>query len=155
MTPDGTQAYLVNSIDADGFSIPVLDLQSNTLQPSISIYYGSGKNLTSGYPPSYIAMHPDGTRLYLAPVSGGPVQIVSTAAGMVTNTIPLAAGAGPVFGAQPTFTPDGIHLAFMSGMNLVVFVNTLHDSVESTITLPPPPFEPIRNFSFFFVPTNP
>ena len=37
-------------------------------------------------------------------------------------------------------------------MNLVVFVNTLTDTVESSITLPPPPIEPIRNFSFFFVP---
>ena len=54
--------------------------------------------------------------------------------------------------SQPTFTADGIHLAFMSGMNLVVFVNTLSDTEESSITLPPPPFEPIRNFSFFFVP---
>jgi DNA-binding beta-propeller fold protein YncE len=152
ITPDGTEAYLVNSIDGGGFSIPVLDLQSNTVQPSVSIFFGSGKNLISDYSPSYIALHPDGTRLYLAPVSGGPVLIVSTITKTVTNVIPLAAGAGPVFGAQPTFTPDGIHLAFTSGMNLVVFVNTLSDTVESSITLPPPPFEPIRNFSFFFVP---
>ena len=102
-----------------------------------------------------LALHPDGTRLYLAPVSGGPVLIVSTIAGLVTNTIPLGPGAGPVFGAQPTFTPDGIHLALMSGMNLAVFVNTLADTVESTITLRPPAFEPIRNFTFFFVPANP
>lgn len=86
---------------------------------------------------------------------GRPVQIVSTITKTVTNTIPLAAGAGPVFGAQPTFTPDGTHLAFMSGMDLVVFVNTLTDTVESTITLPPPPFEPILNSSFFFVPAKP
>jgi hypothetical protein len=152
ITPDGTEAYLVNSIDADGFSFPVLDLQSNTVQPPVSIIFGSGKNLISSYSPSYIALHPDGTRLYLAPVSGGPVLIVSTITKTVSNVIPLAAGAGPVFGAQPTFTPDGINLAFMSGMNLVVFVNTLTDTVESSITLPPPPFEPIRNFSFFFVP---
>jgi DNA-binding beta-propeller fold protein YncE len=152
ITPDGTEAYLVDSIDGGDFSIQVLDLQSNTLEPPVSIYYGSGKNLMEGYPPSYLALHPDGTRLYLAPVSGGPVIILSTITKTVTNTIPLAAGAGPVFGAQPTFTPDGIHLAFTSGMNLVVFVNTLTDTVESSITLPPPPFEPIRNFSFFFTP---
>jgi hypothetical protein len=114
--------------------------------------FGSGKNLISSYSPSYIALHPDGTRLYLAPVSGGPVLIVSTITKTVSNVIPLAAGAGPVFGAQPTFTADGIHLAFMSGTNLVVFVNTLTDTEESSITLPPPPFEPIRNFSLFFVP---
>jgi DNA-binding beta-propeller fold protein YncE len=152
ITPDGTEAYLVNSIDADGFSFPVLDLQSNTVQPPVSIIFGSGKNLISSYSPSYIALHPDGTRLYLAPVSGGPVLIVSTITKTVTNVIPLAAGAGPVFGAQPTFTPDGIHLAFMSGMNLVVFVNTLTDTEESSIPLPPPQAEPIRNFSFFFLP---
>ena len=152
ITPDGTEAYLVNSIDADGFSFPVLDLQSNTVQPSVSIIYGSGTNLISSYSPSYIALHPDGTRLYLAPVSGGPVLIVSTITKTVSNVIPLAAGAGPVFGAQPVFTPDGIHLAFMSGTNLVEFVNTLSDTVESSITLPPPQAEPIRNFSFFFVP---
>jgi len=152
ITPDGTEAYLVNSIDADGFSFPVLDLQTNTVQPPVSILFGSGKNLISSYSPSYIALHPDGTRLYLAPVSGGPVLIVSTITKTVTNVIPLAAGAGPIFGAQPTFTPDGIHLAFTSGTNLVVFINTLTDTEESSITLPPPPFEPIRNFSFFFVP---
>jgi hypothetical protein len=155
MTPDGTEAYLVDSIDGGNFSIPVLDLKSNTVEPPVSIYYGSGKNLMEGYPPSYIALHPDGTRLYLAPVSGGPVIILSTITKTVTNTIPLAPGAGPVFGAQPTFTADGIHLAFTSGMNLVVFVNTLTDAVESSITLPPPPNEPIRNFSFFFTPVNP
>ena len=142
----------MNSIDADGFSFPVLDLQSNTVQPPVSIIFSSGKNLISSYSPSYIALHPDGTRLYLAPVSGGPVLIVSTISKTVSNIIPLAAGAGPVFGANPAFTPDGIHLAFMSGMNLVVFVNTLTDTEESSITLPPPPVEPIRNFSFFFVP---
>ncbi len=152
MTPDGTEAYLVDSIDGGNFSIPVLDLQSNTVQPSVSIIYGSGTNLISSYAPSYVALHPDGTRLYLTPVSGGPVLIVSTITKTVTNVIPLAAGAGPVFGANPTFTPDGIHLAFMNGMNLVVFVNTLTDTEESSITLPPPPFEPIRNFTFFFVP---
>ena len=155
ITPDGTEAYLVNSIDSGGFSIPVLDLQSNTVQPSISIYFGSGKNLTSGYPPSYMAMHPDGTRLYLAPVSGGPVQIVSTIAGMVTNTIPLSTAVGPVFGARPTFTADGSHLGLMSGPNLWVYVDTSTDTVDSTIALTPAPFGAIRNAGFFFVPTNP
>ena len=152
ITPDGTEAYLLNGIEADGFSFPVLDLQSNTVQPPVSILFGSGKNLITSYTQSYMALHPDGTRLYLVPVSGGPVLIVSTITKTVSNVIPLAAGAGPVFGAQPTFTPDGIHLSFMSGMNLVVFINTLTDTEESSITLPPPPFEPIRNFSSFFVP---
>ena len=155
ITPDGSQAYLVNSIDADGFSIPVLDLQSNTVQPSLPIYSGSGQNLTSGYQPSYMAMHPDGTRLYLAPVSGGPVLIVSTIAGMVTNTIPLATAPGPVFGAHPTFTPDGIYLGLMSGPNLFVYVNTLTDTVDSTIALTPAPFGAIRNAGPFFMPQNP
>jgi DNA-binding beta-propeller fold protein YncE len=155
ITPDGSAAYLVNSIDSDGFSIPVLDLQSNTVQPSLPIYFGSGQNLTSGYQPSYMAMHPDGTRLYLAPVSGGPVLIVSTIAGMVTNTIPLATAAGPVFGARPTFTADGSHLALMSGPNLWVYVDTFTDTVDSTIALTPAPFGAIRNAGFFFVPTNP
>jgi hypothetical protein len=154
ITPDGTEAYLVNSIDANGFSIPVIDLQSNTVQPSIPIYFGSGQNLTSGYQPSYMAMHPDGTRLYLAPVSGGPIQIVSTIAGMVTNTIPLAAAAGPVFGARPTFTPDGSYLGLMSGPNLWVNVDTLTDTVDSTISLTPAPFGAIRNAGFFFVPST-
>lgn len=149
ITPDGTEAYLVDSLDTSGFSIPVLDLQSNTVEPPISI---SGRNLQDIIGPSYIALHPDGTRLYFLPLTGGPVYIVSTITKTRTGTIPLAPGAGPVYGAQPTFTADGIHLAFMSGMNLMVFVNTLTDTVESSITLPPPPFEPIRNISFFFVP---
>jgi hypothetical protein len=155
ITPDGTEAYLVEGIDGGNFSIQVLDLQSNTLEPPVSIYYGPGKNLTEGYPPSYIALHPDGTRLYLVPVSGGTVQVVSTITKTVSNVIPLAAGAGPVFGAQPTFTPDGIHLALMSGTNLAVFVNTLNDTVESSITLPSPPYGEALNFSLFFAPINP
>ena len=50
MTPDGTEAYLVDSIDGGNFSIPVLDLQSNTVEPSVSIIYGTGKNLISRLP---------------------------------------------------------------------------------------------------------
>jgi DNA-binding beta-propeller fold protein YncE len=155
ITPDGTEAYLVDSIDGGNFSIQVLDLQSNTLEPPVSIYYGSGKNLMEGYPPSYIALHPDGTRLYLAPVSGGPVLILSTITKTVTNVIPLAAGAGSVFGSQPAFTPDGVHLALMNGTELVVSVNTLTDTVESSFTLPPPPYGEPLNFSLFFTPANP
>jgi DNA-binding beta-propeller fold protein YncE len=155
ITPDGSQAYLVNSIDSDGLSIPVLDLQSNTVQPSLPIYFGSGQNLTSGYQPSYMAMHPDGTRIYLAPVSGGPILIVSTSAGAVTNTIPLATAPGPVFGAHPHFTPDGSFLGLMSGPNLFVYINTSTDTVDSTIALTPAPDGAIRNAGPFFVPTNP
>ena len=100
-------------------------------------------------------MHPDGTRLYFAPVAGGPVIILSTITKTVTNVIPLAAGAGPVFGAQPAFTPDGIRLVFMNGMDLIVFVNTLTDTEESSITIPPPATGEIPNFGLFFAPVNP
>ncbi len=155
ITPDGSQAYLVNSIDTGGFTIPVLDLQSNTVQPPLQIFFGSGKTLTVGYQPSYLAMHPDGTRLYLAPVSGGPVLIVSTATGAVANTIPLDTAPGPVFGAHPTFTRDGSYLGLMSGPNLFVYVNTSTDTVDSTIALDPAPFGAIRNAGPFFAPASP
>lgn len=59
------------------------------------------------------------------------------------------------FGAQPTFSADGVHLAVMDGANSLVFVNTLTDTMESSFTLSPPPYEPIRNLTVFFVPKNP
>ena len=97
-------------------------------------------------------MHPDGTRLYFIPVTGGPVQVVSLVTKAVTETIQVATDGLPSFGSQPKFTPDGIFLMFMSGPESLVWVNTLTDTVDSTITFAPPPNGAIRNTGFFYVP---
>jgi len=150
IAPDGTKAYLVDSLDTSAFLIQVLDLQSNTLDTPISIF---PTTLNNEIGPSYIALHPDGTRLYFLPLTGGPVQVVSLVTKAVTETIPVATiGTAPSFGSQPSFTPDGNFLMFMSGPNLMVWVNTLTDTVDSTITFAPPPDGAIRNTGFFYVP---
>lgn len=144
IAPDGTVAYLVNDIADSGFSIPVIDLLSNTVQPSLSVF--------PSYTQSYMALHPDGTRIYLAPLAGGPVQIVNTVTG-ATSTVTLPHGSASVFGSVPTFTPDGIHLVLTSGPTSVVLINTLTDTVESTIMLPATSFGEVPNISMFFVPS--
>jgi DNA-binding beta-propeller fold protein YncE len=149
IAPDGAKAYLVDSLDTSAFTIQVLDLQSNTLDTPISIF---PTTLNDQIGPSYIALHPDGTRLYFISLTGGPVQIVSIVTKAVTGTIPLAPGGRPSFGSQPRFTPDGILLAFMNGPESLVWVNTLTDTVDSTITLAPVPDGAIRNTGFFWVP---
>ena len=149
IAPDGTKAYLVDSLDTSSFLIPVIDLQSNTLDTPISIF---PVTLNSQIGPSYIALHPDGTRLYFISLTGGPVQIVSLVTKAVTGNISLATDGRPSFGSQPIFTPDGIFLSFMNGPELLVWVNTLTDTVDSTITLAPPPNGAIRNTGFFWVP---
>lgn len=149
IAPDGTKAYLVDSLDTSSFLIPVLDLQTNTLDTPISIF---PTTLNNHIGPSYIAMHPDGTRLYFIPLTGGPVQVVSLVTKAVTETIQVATDGLPSFGSQPKFTPDGIYLMFMSGAESLVWVNTLTDTVDSTITLPPAPNGAIRNTGFFYVP---
>jgi len=144
IAPDGTVAYLINDIANSGFSIPVIDLLTNTVQPSLPVY--------PSYLQSYMALHPDGTRIYLAPLAGGPVQVVNTVTG-ATTPITLPQGSGSVFGSVPTFTPDGLHLVLTSGSTSVVLINTITDTVESTITLPPPSFGEIPNTTMFFVPS--
>jgi len=76
IAPDGTVAYLVNDVADSGFSISVADLLSNTVQPSLAVY--------PSYLQSYMALHPDGRRIYLAPLAGGPVQVV--------NDVPVITG---------------------------------------------------------------
>jgi hypothetical protein len=149
IAPDGTKAYLVDSLDTSSFLIPVLDLQSNTLDTPISIF---PVTLNSQIGPSYVALHPDGTRLYFISLTGGPVQIVSLVTKAVTGNIPLATDGRPSFGSQPIFTPDGIFLSFMNGPESLVWVNTLTDTVDSTITLSPVPGGAIRNTGFFWLP---
>lgn len=151
IAPDGAKAYLVDNLDTSAFTIQVLDLQSKTLDTPISIFPTTLNNLIG---PSYIALHPDGTRLYFLPLTGGPVQIVSLVTKAVTGTIPLAPNGRPSFGSQPIFTPDGVFLAFMNGPELLVWVNTLTDKVDSTITLPPVPDGAIRNTGFFWIPDH-
>jgi hypothetical protein len=149
IAPDGTKAYLVDSLDTSSFLIPVIDLQSNTLDTPISIF---PVTLNSQIGPSYIALHPDGTRLYFISLTGGPVRIVSLITKAVAGNIALAPGGRPSFGSQPTFTPDGIFLSFMNGPESLVWVNTLSDTVDSTIPLPPVPDGAIRNTGFFWIP---
>ena len=59
-----------------------------------------------------------------------------------------------MFGSVPTFSPDGNHLVFTSSATSVVFVDTITDTLESTITLPATTTGEVPNISLFFVPNS-
>jgi DNA-binding beta-propeller fold protein YncE len=155
MTPDGTEAYL-SSCCATEFSIPVIDIPTNTIATRVSMTYSSAKTgLISYLGPTYIAMHPDGTRVYLAPLDGSPVMIVDTASRQVTNAIQIPQGAAPPFGTDPHFSPTGRLLYVLNAPNAISIIDTFTDTLASTLPLPQSlvgqPPGGVR-VAFFFVP---
>ena len=148
MTPDGTEAYLLDGVETSEFSIPVIDLLSNSVEPPISISPSRPEDIVG---PSYMALHPDGTRLYLVPLAGGPITIVST----ITKTIgkiPLPPGTGPAFSSKPVFTPDGRGLFVMNGLTMIAVIDTLADTLDATMSVPPSRDPGGRRSGFFFAP---
>ena len=155
MTPDGTAVYLNSGVGGD-FQIPLIDTASNTVTMDVStIYYSAstGTLLPSGA--AYMAMHPDGTRLYLAPLNGGPIFVLSTATNLVTKLIQVPQGAASPAGTAPVFSPTGRFLFVLDGPGAFCMIDTATDTVRTTIPLDPS----IANaapgsakVSFYFVP---
>jgi DNA-binding beta-propeller fold protein YncE len=135
MTPDGTGAYLNSGAGTD-FQIPLIDTTTNTVAMDISTVYFStatGSVLLSA--PAYLAMHPDGTRVYLAPIDGGPIFVLDTATNTITHLIKVPQGTAPPAGTAPMFTPTGRFLFVLDGPGAFSVIDTSSDTVFTTIPL--------------------
>jgi DNA-binding beta-propeller fold protein YncE len=157
MTPDGAEAYL-GSCCSTLFSIPVIDIPTNTVSTRVSLeYFSAQTGLLPDLPPAYIAMHPDGTRVYFAPMDGSPVLILNTATKNITKAIQIPQGSMPPFGTDPHFTPDGQLLFILNGSNAISVINTTTDTLWSTLPLDPTlvgqPPGGVR-VGFFFIPNS-
>jgi YVTN family beta-propeller protein len=90
-SPDGSRAYVVNSVDR---TVSVISTLTNTVLGTI----GLGQSATS------IAVSPDGSRLYVGhnSVNGGPtvIRVISTTSGATIGTIQIA--------SLPVFATFGI-----------------------------------------------
>jgi DNA-binding beta-propeller fold protein YncE len=155
MTPDGTAVYLNSGVGGD-FQIPLIDTASNTVTMDVStIYYSPSTGTLLPGAAAYMAMHPDGTRLYLAPIDGGPIFVLSTATNLVTKLIQVPQGAASPAGTAPVFTPDGRFLFVLDGPGAFCMVDTATDTVRLTIPLDPSITSAApgsAKMSFYFVP---
>jgi WD40 repeat protein len=134
MTPDGTEAYLNSCCGAD-LKIPVIDTLTNTDAVDVpTYYYSSATGLIYYYVPAYMSMHPDGTRVYLAPMDGEPIRVLNTATKIVTKLITVPQGTAPP-GTDPVFTPDGRFLFVLDGPGSIAVINTQSDTLASTVPL--------------------
>ena len=155
MTPDGTAVYLGSDLGGD-FQIPVIDTVSNTVTMDASLlYYSASTGTLLPGAPTYMAMHPDGTRLYLAPTNGGPIFVLSTITNQITKLIQVPQGQASPSGTAPVFSPDGRLLFVLDGPGAFCMIDTASDTVRTTIPLDPtvangPPGG--TKVSFFFVP---
>lgn len=133
MTPDGTEAYL-NSCCGTNFQIPVIDIFTNTVSLDVPTYYYSpATNVILLDAPAYIAMHPDGSRVYLAPVDGTPIHVLDTATKVVTKRIAIPKGPASPSGTKPVFTPDGRFLFVLDGPAAISVIDTKSDTLFSSI----------------------
>ena len=82
-------------------------------------------------------MHPDGSRVYLAPIDGTPIHLLDTATKVMTKKIDIPKGATPPAGTKPVFTPDGHFLFVLDGPGSITVIDTRTDSLFSTIPLDP------------------
>jgi WD40 repeat protein len=136
MTPDGTEAYLNSCCGAD-LKIPVIDILTNTDAIDVpTYYYSTATGLIYYDVPAYMAMHPDGTRVYLAPMDGEPIRVLNTATKIITKLISVPQGSAPP-GTDPVFTPDGRFLFVLDGPGSIAVINTQSDTLASTIPLDP------------------
>ncbi len=155
ITPDGTAVYLGSDLGGD-FQIPLIDTATNTVTMDVSLlYYSASTGTLLPGDATYMAMHPDGTRLYLAPINGGPIFVLSTITNQVTKLIQVPQGASSPSGTAPVFTPDGRFLFVLDGPGAFCMIDTATDAVRTTIPLDPSLVNaPLRSVkvSFFFVP---
>jgi DNA-binding beta-propeller fold protein YncE len=155
MSPDGAEAYL-GCNDCGMIKMPVIDIPSNTVSMRVALdYYSTQTGLLSGIPAAYLAMHPDGSRVYLAPLDGSPVRVLDTATKTITKLIQVPQGKTPPFGSDPHFTPDGRFLFVLNAPNAISVIDTVGDTLSTTLPLrddvanqPPGAV----HIGFFFVP---
>ncbi|MBZ5493950.1 MAG: YncE family protein [Acidobacteriia bacterium] len=112
LTPDGTRAYVSNSL---GGTVSVIDTASNTVIATISV----GRFLGPA------AVTPDGKSVYVP--GAVEVAVISTATNSVVSRIPTPAHATAV-----AITPDGTR-AYAVGTNNVVVIDTATNTVLQSI----------------------
>jgi YVTN family beta-propeller protein len=80
LSPDGTKAYVTNSMSGAGMTISVVDLTSNSITSTITSANFSG--------PVALAVSPDGTKAYVTNYAGGAgttISVVDLGSMSVTN----------------------------------------------------------------------
>ena len=134
LTPDGTMAFLASDFSYNGFMYAI-DTTTNTLAYKVSSQGGPG--------PVHMAMHPDGSRVYLAPFDGKNTRVFNIASGTFGSGIPGPGNGGiqpigtpGVSGTQPVFTPDGRYLYILDTPHSFSAIDTASDTVVVTFPAP-------------------
>jgi DNA-binding beta-propeller fold protein YncE len=137
ITPDGTEAYLNSGVGGD-IQIPVIDITTNTVALDVPTYfYSTGTGIVYYGVPAYMAMHPDGTRVYLAPIDGSPIYVLDTATKMVTHLITLPQKSTSPYGTAPVFTPDGRFMFVLDSPGALSMIDTRADTFFTSLPLDP------------------
>ena len=135
MTPDGTEAYLNSGVGGD-FQIPRISTVTNAVVTDVStLYYSTATGSMELGAAAYLAMHPDGSRVYLAPVDGSPIFVLDTATNVVTHIIQIPKGAASPAGTPPVFTPNGNFLFVLDGAAAFSVIDTRTDTLYTSLPL--------------------
>lgn len=137
MTPDGSEAYLNSGVGTD-FQIPLISTATNTVVTDVStIFFSAATGTLELTAPCYLAMHPDGTRVYLAPIDGSPIFVLDTATNLVTHMIQIPKGTASPAGTAPVFTPTGRYLIVLDGPSAFSVIDTHTDTLFTTVPVDP------------------
>jgi DNA-binding beta-propeller fold protein YncE len=157
LTPDGTEAYLNSGAGVD-FQIPLISTVTNAVITDIStIYYTPATGTMEMSSPAYLAMHPTGSKLYLAPIDGSPVFVMDTATNLVTHIIQIPKGTAPPAGTAPVFTPSGNFLFVLDGAGALSAIDTRTDTLFTSLPLDPMAANGApggTKVGFYFVPSS-
>jgi DNA-binding beta-propeller fold protein YncE len=135
MTPDGTEVYLNSGVGVD-FQIPLISTVTNAVVTDVStLYYSTATGTMELSSPAYLAMHPDGSRVYLAPIDGSPIFVLDTATNVVTHVIQIPKGAASPAGTAPVFTPSGTFLFILDGAAALSAIDTRTDTLYTSLPL--------------------
>ncbi len=135
MTPDGTEVYLNSGVGVD-FQIPLISTVTNAVVTDVStLYYSTSTGTLEMSAPAYLAMHPDGSRVYLAPIDGSPIFVLDTATNVVTHLIQIPRGAPSPAGTAPVFTPSGNFLFILDGAAALSVIDTRTDTLYTSLPL--------------------
>jgi YVTN family beta-propeller protein len=137
VTPDGSTAYVVNSVFG---TVSVITVASGTVTSTIPV----------GLEPVGVAFSPDGSRAYVTNYVSNTVSVIIVASGTVTSTIPV--GQDP-YGVA--FTPDG-STAYVTnaGSNTVSVINVVSAPPVFTADTPPTKTTTRAAYSYTFTATG-
>jgi YVTN family beta-propeller protein len=119
ITPDGSQAYVVNG---DNANVSVIDIARQKVSDTISV----------GRYPTNVAVIPDGSRVYVVCEDG--ITAIDTDRKKVSGVVSLAGGSPPLYGYGIAITPDGSR-AYVARKDYVVVINIANNKVLNIIRL--------------------